>query len=143
MDDRGRQRAFRAPFLDDGSVGPAEPVFADRELQSRDLDISRDGRLLAYTGTYSGKADVFVTPLPAARELVAEGATSPRFSRDGRELFFVKGVLDERGEPKGLFMSTSISTDPVLKIGSPVFVDSSPELGQVFPGFPLEVPKLT
>src|SRR5262249_29779460 len=56
--------------------------------------LSPDGRWLAYGGRELGSSpQVFVSPFPRAdegRTLVSrDGGTQPRWSRDGRELFFV------------------------------------------------------
>jgi Tol biopolymer transport system component len=53
---------------------------------------SPDGRWVAYVSDESGRKEVFVAsfPDPARRIRVSsEGGTQPRWSRDGRELFYV------------------------------------------------------
>jgi serine/threonine protein kinase/Tol biopolymer transport system component len=53
---------------------------------------SPDGRWIAYASNESGRYDIFVKPFPEAggRFVVSTaGGTSPRWSRDGRELFYV------------------------------------------------------
>jgi Tol biopolymer transport system component len=60
--------------------------------RGRDPRISPDGRWLAYGSTESGLAEIYVRPYPAvetARWPVSNGGgRSPRWSRDGRELFY-------------------------------------------------------
>jgi eukaryotic-like serine/threonine-protein kinase len=55
-------------------------------------DFSPDGRWVAYASNESGTAHVFVTsfPVPGARTLIsaAAGGSWPRWSADGREIFY-------------------------------------------------------
>ncbi|MEO7520342.1 MAG: LpqB family beta-propeller domain-containing protein [Gemmatimonas sp.] len=58
------------------------------------IALSPDGRWLAYTSNESGPVELYVTSFPDARakSVVSRGGgTEPRWSRDGRELFFVSG----------------------------------------------------
>ena len=60
--------------------------------------LSPDGRWLAYVSNESGRPEVFVTPFPRAKgkwQVSSTGATTPRWRRDGRELFFCQtdGIL--------------------------------------------------
>jgi dipeptidyl aminopeptidase/acylaminoacyl peptidase len=124
VDERGRGRLRRAPLLPDGSVGAGQTVFSDAtEPNVLDLDLSPDGRVLAYTARQTdGRANVYVTEFakPHSQLLVTDGGTRPRFSRDSGELFYLKGITDDRGQPKGLFMSVTVSSNPTIKIGAPV-----------------------
>jgi Tol biopolymer transport system component len=58
---------------------------------------SPDGHWLAFVAADSGQGEVYVAPFPATgrKERVStNGGAAPRWSRDGRELFFVsKGAL--------------------------------------------------
>ncbi|MEP6688922.1 MAG: protein kinase, partial [Gemmatimonadales bacterium] len=58
--------------------------------------VSPDGRWLAYTSIESGTNEIYVRPFPAttgARWQVSNGGGSePRWSSDGRELFFLDGA---------------------------------------------------
>ena len=124
LDDRGRGRLRHAPLLPDGTVGATQPVFRDEnEPNLTDFDVSRDGRLLAYTARQAdGRTNVYLTeyPNPSASLLVTDGGSRPRFSRDSRELFFLKGMRDARGQPQGVFMSAAVTSGPTVKIGGPV-----------------------
>jgi hypothetical protein len=57
--------------------------------------LSPDGRWIAYASNESGSSQVYVRPFPvvdAGRWQVSSGAgNDPRWSRDGKELFFVSG----------------------------------------------------
>jgi hypothetical protein len=123
-DERGALRLFRAPVQADGSLGPAAPVFAERDApQVRTFDVSPDGRLLAFTTTDSDtqQLNVIVTTLPDLRErrqVTSSGGNSPRFSRDGRELYFKSGQRDNAGLTRGQLNLVSIRANP-LTVGVP------------------------
>jgi len=54
--------------------------------------ISRDGRFVAYTSNESGRFEVYVTTFPdpgGKWQVSQDGGSEPRWSRSGRELFFV------------------------------------------------------
>ena len=55
---------------------------------------SPDGRWIAYTSNESGRPEVYVIPYPALSGPIAvstEGGAAPRWSRDGKELFYRNG----------------------------------------------------
>ncbi len=60
---------------------------------------SPDGRFMAYQSDESGALEIYVRPFPqveARRELISRsGGTSPRWSRDGTEIFYIaeKGLM--------------------------------------------------
>jgi serine/threonine-protein kinase len=60
--------------------------------------VSTDGRWLAYASDETGRLEVYVRPFPdtktAKRPVSTGGGVLPRWSRDGRELFFI----DEQGD---------------------------------------------
>ena len=63
QESRGHFRLLRAPVLANGAIGGAVPVFpGDSDLSVRWFDLSRDGRLLAFTSTdpVTSQFNVFV-----------------------------------------------------------------------------------
>ena len=82
-------------------------------------ELSPDGRWLVYSSQESGRDEVYVRPFPdtksSKRQISIAGGVSPRWSRDGRELFFIDasrhmvavpvtpGQTLVVGEPKQLF----------------------------------------
>jgi dipeptidyl aminopeptidase/acylaminoacyl peptidase len=75
---------------------------------------SPDGRFMAFTSNESGRNEVYISPYPSTGEKTlasTAGATMPRWSRDGRELFFVAG--DRR------LTAVTVRTTPSLELGSP------------------------
>jgi Tol biopolymer transport system component len=69
----------------------ARGLVATPEAEHRGM-ISPDGRWLAYTGEYEGVAQVYVQPYPSLAgrwQISRSGGAGPRWSRDGKELFFI------------------------------------------------------
>jgi serine/threonine-protein kinase len=138
VDERGRKLLRQAPIQPDGTLGAAHPVFSGaNEPWVTAFDVSQDGALLAYDDRQpDSKLNIYVADLPGGtnRRLLADGGSRPRFSRDGHEIFFVLGARDADGAPRALFMSASVTMQPVVKIGVPAqMLDSAradaPRLG--------------
>jgi len=59
--------------------------------------LSPDGRWIAYTGTVTGRVEVYVEPFPPTGEkhqITRDGGDNPLWSPDGKQLFYlVPGVL--------------------------------------------------
>jgi len=72
------------------------PVAASRFTEVNPA-LSPDGRWLAYTSDESGINEVYVRPFPDTKggrsQVSNRGGTEPRWSRDGRELFYLDGDL--------------------------------------------------
>ena len=80
-----------SPLLESGFTRtyPVEGGFTREYPQ-----ISPDGRRLAYTSDESGRSEVYVQPFPALGDkwlVSAGGGAEPRWSRDGRQLFYRQG----------------------------------------------------
>ena len=74
---------------------------------------SPDGRFVAYVATESGKPEVYVRPFPGpgtAWQVSRSGGKAPRWSRDGREIFF----LSEHA-----LMSASVRTNRGFESAAP------------------------
>jgi Tol biopolymer transport system component len=75
-----------------------EQALFDAEFDETSPSLSPDGRWIAYTFAPTGDPDVWVASFPdvrQAREKISEGGgTEPRWSRDGRELFYRDGNDD-------------------------------------------------
>lgn len=89
-------RSFRNQAI--GSVTPPDTtvkILLDGNFAQLDPHVSPDGRWLAYQSDETGRFEVYVRPYPdveAGRWLVSSaGGTSPRWGRDGRELFYYDG----------------------------------------------------
>ena len=82
------------------------------EANERQATLSPDGRLLAYVTDESGRFDVFVRTYPGGevRGVSLDGGEGPRWSRDGRELFYHKGDR---------LHSVKVTTEPELDVSVP------------------------
>ncbi len=81
-------------------------TFVATAFDERSPMFSPDGRWLAYVSNESGRDEVYVQPYPGPGgkwPISTEGGTEPRWSADGRELFYRLGdkmmVVEVRSEP--------------------------------------------
>jgi hypothetical protein len=124
QDIRGMMRFFRAPLAPDGTAGAAEALFHGNDEPSvRYFDLSPDGHLLAYAtiDPATAQLNVWLATYPDLRErrqVTSSGGTLPRFSRDGRELFYVSGSRPDAPTRRGQIQFVSIKTSP-LTVGVP------------------------
>ena len=73
---------------------------------------SPDGRFLAYRSDESGRDEIYVRPFPEGGGRIAvssNGGTQPRWSRDGKEIFYVEGTT---------LVAVAVSTRPSFSVGS-------------------------
>ena len=82
-----------------GRVTPPDTevrILLDGNYAQLDPQVSPDGRWMAYQSDETGRFEIYVRPYPdveAGRwQVSANGGTSPRWSADGRELFFYDGT---------------------------------------------------
>ena len=83
---------------------------------------SRDGRYLAYLSRESGRDEVYVRTFPEAegkRQVSFSGGVQPRWSRDGKELFYVEGET---------LIAVSVTTEPRFEAGKAKRLFSDPNL---------------
>ena len=94
---------------------------------------SPDGRWIAYVSDESGATEIYVRPFPdvqaAKRPVSAKGGVAPRWSHDGRELFFVDG--------QGEMVSVPVRLTPTFSAGTPVRLFSGEPFG--FPTWGFDV----
>jgi serine/threonine protein kinase/Tol biopolymer transport system component len=88
--------------------------------------ISPDGKWVTYSSDENGRNEVFVSPFPGPSgkwQVSLSGGRAPRWSPDGREIFFISG--------NGPLMVASISTAPRFQSGEPkpLFTAHSPATG--------------
>jgi serine/threonine protein kinase/Tol biopolymer transport system component len=79
-------------------------------------EFSPDGRWIAYETNESGRPEIVVQAFPEARERIpvsTAGGTAPRWSADGREIYFVA--------PDGMIMAVPVeSKGSTMQLGAPV-----------------------
>ena len=93
-------------FALDGSQKPI-PV-GSRKGRSRQGKISPDGKFIAFTSNESGRDEIYVQAVPPApryKNLSINGGRNPRWSQEGKELFFVS--------PDAEMMAVDMTLDPV------------------------------
>ena len=105
-----------------------EPVaFLQTPFNESAPNISPDGRFVAYCSNESGQLEVQVQPFPEGRgkwQVSTNSGCQPRWSKDGKELFYVEG---------GMLIAVTVRTTPSFSPGSvtPLFKD--PGLGTTNP----------
>ncbi|HEX9764135.1 MAG TPA: hypothetical protein VGA39_02530, partial [Candidatus Acidoferrales bacterium] len=78
---------------------------------------SPDGQWIAYVSDESGRDEVYVQSFPKLGNKVAvstAGGSEPRWSRDGRELYYLS---DQGG--KRVLVAVPITTEPAFHAGPP------------------------
>jgi serine/threonine-protein kinase len=100
----------------------AEPFLAT-PAEERGPDFSPNGAFLVYTSTESDRGEVYVRPFPGPgpkRQVSTSGGAIPRWSGDGREIFYW-----ELG-PVGRLMRASFEPGTEPKIGKPQALFEAP-----------------
>ena len=97
-------------------------VFLRTNSQELEARFSPDGRWVAYKSNESGQFEVYVRPFSGSSsqpadggqwQVSSDGGVNPRWSADGRELYYVS--------PDGTLMAVPIAVDGItLKPGAPV-----------------------
>jgi len=83
--------------------------------KQQQAQFSPDGRFVAYGSDQSGTFEIYVQPFPNASDgkwmVSSGGGIEPRWSRDGKELFFFSGQT---------LMAVPVSVQPTFSNGAPV-----------------------
>jgi serine/threonine protein kinase/Tol biopolymer transport system component len=76
--------------------GDRKPTpFLQTEYSESDARFSRDMKWIAYQSDESGRTEIYVRPFPGADakwQVSTNGGRSPRWHRNGKEIFFLNGV---------------------------------------------------
>ena len=90
-----------------------EPVpFLQASFSQRAAKFSPDGRFVAYVSDESGRSEVYVRPFPGGDgkwQVSGNGGTQPRWSKDGKELFYVE---------RDTLMGVAVATTPSFTSGA-------------------------
>ncbi|HEY1339466.1 MAG TPA: protein kinase [Bryobacteraceae bacterium] len=103
--------------LEGGAAAGQPRLFHDTRFTEYDGELSPDGRWLAYVSTESGASEVYVQPFPGPGgkiRISTSGGSGPRWSRNGRELFYWSGV-----SRTGDLQAVEIQTAPAFRAGIP------------------------
>jgi Tol biopolymer transport system component len=107
----GQYDLWILPLMGGGAATPYFNSPAD-ETSAR---FSPDGRFVAYVSNDSGRRNVHLAPFPAggvSTRVSSEGGNAPRWSADGRELFYI--------DSGGQLMAVPVRTTPSLLVGHPI-----------------------
>jgi len=97
-----------------GSDSKPRP-FSETSFHESEAQVSPDARWVAYTSDESGKSQVYARPFPGPggkSSISIAGGQEPRWSRDGRELFY-------RDAGTNQLMAVDIQTNPAFRAGQP------------------------
>jgi serine/threonine-protein kinase len=137
-DEKGA-RLRRATLGPNGTAEESEAVFpANAEPTVRWFDVSPDGHLLAFTDRrLTDGPDIFVATLPDLRErrqVTSNGGSLPKFSRDGKSLWYFSGAPTAGATRRQLHV-VPVTMNP-LTIGAPsVVLVEDPSNGISFTSF--------
>ena len=89
------ERGFDLWYGERNQDGDYEPhLFLQTPFSERTPKLSPDGRFIVYTSDASGRDEIYVQPFPEGGRrttVSSNGGQNPRWSRDGRELFYTEG----------------------------------------------------
>jgi eukaryotic-like serine/threonine-protein kinase len=112
----GSNEVLWALRLPEGSSGDAKPEsLVDSQPGKRDPHFSPDGRWVAYRSNETGANEVYVAPYPgpgAKIPISTGGGATPRWSQDGRELFY-------RTQNPNQVLAVDVQTSPSFRAGTP------------------------
>jgi Tol biopolymer transport system component len=119
QDPKTREDLWVLPMDGDGKPSGKPMPFLHSEFRELDGQLSPDSRWIAYTSDVSGQREVYVQPFPSADNevrILTAGGEQPRWSRDGKELFY----LAADGKFTVVTVTVAAGPKPSLKAGAPV-----------------------
>jgi hypothetical protein len=99
-------------------AGEHKPTTLLAEPTAEAAAISPDGKWVAYESAESGRSEIYVRPFPsggAKWQVSTEGGIRPKWSANGRELFFRRGSL----RSESTLMSVQIQTASTFTSNQP------------------------
>ncbi|UCF38968.1 MAG: protein kinase [Acidobacteriota bacterium] len=105
---------LRLTTVDPSSDKTGEPTpLLGTSFREADPNFSPDGKYVAYTSNETGREEVFVQRFPdlgGKIQVSIDGGATPRWRRDGKEIYFVQGDT---------LFSVSVSSGQDFKVGNP------------------------
>ena len=118
-------------YLSRGRNGESEPKpFLTATFEEKAGKFSPDGRWVAYVSDESGRYEVYACRFPEAdrkRKISEEGGAGPRWSADGRKLYYVQGTL---------LIETNLQAGEEIEIGLATPLFRAPELARGSSAYP-------
>jgi Tol biopolymer transport system component len=114
------ERGFWVLPLQDGADDRKPQPYLDSRFTGFNPAFSPDGHWIAYSSDETGRREIYVSPYPgpgARFPISVDGGGVPRWSHDGRELFYRKGQQ---------MMAVAIQTSPVFRAEKPVVLFEGP-----------------
>jgi Tol biopolymer transport system component len=108
-----RKQMLLVSLPDGSSTGSGSSPFLDSRFTRTNPAFSPDGKWVAYRSDESGQLEIYVTPYPGPGgrfPISVDGGTFPRWSSNGRELFYRQGDK---------VMAVDIETNPRFRAGTP------------------------
>jgi Tol biopolymer transport system component len=113
---RNTQKTSSDIWLFSPSKGAKPFPWASERFDERDARFSPDSRWVAFVSTEAGSPEVYVAPVGEAgarKRISVGGGTSPRWSHDGRELFYA--AADHR-----TIMQVTVRSGATFAAGAPI-----------------------
>jgi serine/threonine protein kinase len=104
------------PLSGDAKSGGGKPFpMVQDAFDERAPTVSPDGKWLAYQSNESGRPEIYITAFPgggAKWQVTSNGGTTPKWRRDGKELFFL--------DPQDNIVAVDVNTPGnAVKLGAP------------------------
>ena len=107
--------------------GDYEPhLFLQTPFSERTPKLSPDGRFIVYTSDESGRDEIYVQPFPEGGRrttVSSNGGQNPRWSRDGRELFYTEGST---------LVAVAVAPGPTFSARSKEYLFEHPMLAWIY-----------
>lgn len=108
-------------------------AFLQTNHRERNAKFSPDGHFLTYSSDEFGKSEIFIVRFPEGTgklRVSRNGGEAPRWSRDGRELFYIEGRT---------LVAVPVATNPFLSLGPARRLFEDPSLQDPILSAPFEV----
>ena len=121
------ERGFDLWYGERNQDGDYEPhLFLQTPFSERTPKLSPDGRFIVYTSDESGRDEIYVQPFPEGGRrttVSSNGGQNPRWSRDGRELFYTEGST---------LVAVAVAPGPTFSARSKEYLFEHPMLAWIY-----------